>query len=74
MNTPRASLKLTATDYSFWLASGFLAGMAVVAIYSVMSLRPRFIATNSAETGQTNREKKSKTTVTLDSFSPSFRR
>ena len=32
MNTPRASLKLTATDYSFWLASGFLAGMAVVAV------------------------------------------
>ena len=40
MNTPRPSLKLTATDYSFWLASGFLASMAVVAIYSVMSLRP----------------------------------
>ena len=36
MNTSRASLKL----YSFSLASGFLAGMAVVAIYSVMSLRP----------------------------------
>ncbi len=39
MNSPRASLKLTAADYSFWLASGFLAGMAVVAIYSVVSLR-----------------------------------
>ena len=40
MNSSRASLNLTPADYSFWLASGFLAGMAVVAIYSVMSLRP----------------------------------